>query len=109
MVVYGDARPYLVALLVLDPEAAPVWAKRAGIGGEPSLEQLAEHPAVREAVAEAVDRANTRLSRVEQIKRWTLLWDEWPPGGDELTPTMKVRRAPIAEKNADRIEALYAN
>ncbi len=55
-----------------------------------------------------VERANERLSRVEQIKRWELLGDEWLPGGDELTPTMKLKRKPIAEKYADVIAALYA-
>ena len=58
-------------------------------------------------MAEAVARANERLSRVEQIKRFRILDGEWEPGGDELTPTMKLRRRPIAEKYADEIEALY--
>jgi long-chain acyl-CoA synthetase len=103
----GDARPYNVALLVLDGEAAPMWAKSHGLDGR-SLADLAEHPAVLAAVREAVGRANRRLSRVEQIKRWTLLPDEWLPGGDELTPTMELRRGPIADKYADRIEELYS-
>ena len=55
-----------------------------------------------------MDAANDRLSRVEQIKRFALLEDEWLPGGDELTPTMKLKRRPIAEKYADEIEGLYA-
>jgi long-subunit acyl-CoA synthetase (AMP-forming) len=58
-------------------------------------------------VAQAVTDANAQLSRVEQIKRWTLLVDEWLPGGDELTPTMKLKRKPIAAKYADAVEALY--
>ena len=55
-----------------------------------------------------MDAANNRLSRVEQIKRFELLEDEWLPGGDELTPTMKLKRRPIAEKYAEAIEGLYA-
>jgi long-subunit acyl-CoA synthetase (AMP-forming) len=55
-----------------------------------------------------VNAANDRLSRVEQIKRFALLEEEWLPGGDELTPTMKLKRKPIGEKYAERIEALYA-
>src|SRR5439155_1444330 len=58
-------------------------------------------------VAEAIGRANQRLSRVEQVKRFRLLDDEWEPGGDELTPTMKLRRGPIAAQYAEEIEALY--
>ncbi len=90
--VVGDRRPYNVALLVLEPEA----------GGS------ADDPAVLEAVGEAVDAANAKLSRVEQIKKWKLLDEEWLPGGDELTPTMKLKRKPIAEKYAAEIEALYS-
>jgi long-chain acyl-CoA synthetase len=55
-----------------------------------------------------VDAANDRLSRVEQIKRFALLEDEWLPGGDELTPTMKLKRKPVGEKYAEQIEKLYA-
>jgi long-subunit acyl-CoA synthetase (AMP-forming) len=90
--VFGDRRPYNVALLVLDPEAAL----------DPS------DPAVLERVKAEVEAANAHLSRVEQIKRFALLEEEWLPGGDELTPTMKLKRRPIAAKYADRIEALYA-
>jgi long-subunit acyl-CoA synthetase (AMP-forming) len=59
-------------------------------------------------VAGAVDEANSHLSRVEQVKRYTVLGSDWLPGGDELTPTMKLKRRPIAEKYAAEIEALYA-
>ncbi|HKN94353.1 MAG TPA: hypothetical protein VJU60_08480 [Thermoleophilaceae bacterium] len=52
--------------------------------------------------------ANAKLSRVDQVKRWKLLDEEWLPGGDELTPTMKLKRKPIAEKYRADIEALYA-
>ena len=90
-VVIGDRRPYNVALIVLDPEAAASF-------GDGSLE---------DAVAEAVATANERLSKVEQIKRHVLLDTEWEPGGDELTPTMKLKRKPIAEKYAEQITALY--
>jgi long-chain acyl-CoA synthetase len=89
--VVGDRRPYIVALVVLDPEA----------GLDP------RNPEVAERVQSEVDAANSRLSRVEQIKRFALLEEEWLPGGDELTPTMKLKRKPIAEKYEARIEELY--
>jgi long-subunit acyl-CoA synthetase (AMP-forming) len=89
--VIGDRRPYNVALLVLDPEA----------GLDP------RNPEVAARVQAEVDAANDRLSRVEQIKRFALLEEEWLPGGDELTPTMKLKRKPIAEKYAGWIEQLY--
>jgi long-subunit acyl-CoA synthetase (AMP-forming) len=60
------------------------------------------------AVQEGVDRANAQLARVEQIKKFTIIRGDWLPGGDELTPTMKLKRRPIAEKYAAEIEELYA-
>jgi long-subunit acyl-CoA synthetase (AMP-forming) len=103
----GNARPYNVALVVLDPDYAPVWASQNGLD-EKSVEELASEEKVREAIQEAVDEANAKLSRVEQIKKFTILPAEWEPGGDELTPTMKLRRKPIDEKYAREIEALYS-
>jgi long-chain acyl-CoA synthetase len=102
----GDRRPYNVALLVLDPDALPAFAAAHDLDAE-ALGSLGSAETVIGAVAEAVARANARLSRVEQIKKFKILDEEWPPGGDELTPTMKLKRKPIAEKYADEIEALY--
>jgi long-chain acyl-CoA synthetase len=103
----GDARSYNTALLVLDADFAPMWAAKHGLDGL-SLEQLATEPAMLAAIQEAVDAANAKLARVEQLKKFTLLGRDWLPGGDELTPTMKLKRKPIAEKYASEIEAMYA-
>jgi long-subunit acyl-CoA synthetase (AMP-forming) len=104
--VIGDRRPYNVALLVLDPDAAGAYAARRGLA-DASTAALSQDEQLLKEVTEAVDRANDTLSRVEQIKKFTLLSDDWLPGGDELTPTMKLKRKPIAEKYAAEIEALY--
>jgi long-chain acyl-CoA synthetase len=96
-VAVGDGRPYNVALITLDPDMAPAFAQQHGDDG-----LLAE-------VERGVNRANEQLARVEQIKRFKVLRDEWHPGSDELTPTMKLKRKPIHEKYADEIEALYAS
>jgi long-subunit acyl-CoA synthetase (AMP-forming) len=103
----GDRRPYNTALIVLDADFAPAWAAQHGLG-ERTLEQLASEPAMIAAVQQGVDRANSRLSRVEQIKKFTVVSGDWLPGGDELTPTMKLKRKPIADKYAAAIEAMYA-
>jgi long-subunit acyl-CoA synthetase (AMP-forming) len=102
----GDARPYNVALLVLDPDGAAAYAARQGLG-DVNVAKLAADPGLQAALAEAVEEANSHLSRVEQIKRFTVLPDEWLPGGDELTPTSKLKRKPIAAKYAPQIEELY--
>ncbi|MFF1558368.1 AMP-dependent synthetase/ligase [Streptomyces sp. NPDC058279] len=104
--VHGDGHSYLVALLVLDPELAPVWAAARGIETT-SPAALADHPAVREEVARAVEAANARLNRTERIKRYRLLGEEWGPESGELTPSLKLRRRVVREKYADLIEGLY--
>jgi len=105
--VIGDGRSYNTALIVLDTDFAPAWAAKQGIE-DTSLEALAGQDAVREAIQKGVDEANEKLARVEQIKKFTLVEGDWLPGGDELTPTMKLKRKPIAEKYASDIEAMYA-
>jgi long-chain acyl-CoA synthetase len=103
----GDARSYNTALIVLDSDFAPAWAAQNGIEGT-SLEELARDERVRAAVQEAVDAANAKLARVEQLKKFTIVPGDWLPGGDELTPTMKLKRKPIDAKYAESIEAMYA-
>jgi long-subunit acyl-CoA synthetase (AMP-forming) len=106
-VAIGDRRPYVVALLVLDPDAAIAFASDYGLD-DASITALAQHPTVRDLLAESVQIANRKLSRVEQIKTFAVIGDDWQPGGDELTPTMKLKRRPIALKYAAQIDALYA-
>jgi long-chain acyl-CoA synthetase len=103
---YGDQRPYVVAVLTLDGEVAPAWAKARGIEAG-SLAGLAEHPAVLAAVGEAVTAANAKLARVQQVKAWRLLPVEWTAESEELTPTLKLKRRVVHAKYADVIDALY--
>ena len=105
-VAIGDKRPYNVALIVLDPDFAPVWAKQNGHEGKP-VEELAGEEEMLSAVQAGVDEANAKMARVEQIKKFKVLPTDWTPGGDELTPTMKLKRKPIDAKYADEIEDLY--
>ena len=96
VVAIGDARPYNVALITLDLETL-------------AMRGVAEDdPAIAAEVAAAVEAANARLSRVEEIKRFKVITGEWEPGGEELTPTMKLKRRPIERKYEAEIEALYA-
>ncbi|HEX3923527.1 MAG TPA: AMP-dependent synthetase/ligase [Streptosporangiaceae bacterium] len=103
---YGDRRPYLVALLTLDGDVAPAWARGRGIEAS-SLAELAEQPAVLEAIAGAVAAANQRLARVQQVKKWRVLPVEWTAESEELTPTLKLKRRVVHAKYADVIDALY--
>ncbi len=107
VVAIGDDRPYVTALLTLDPDACTAYAAKAGLSdAAPAV--LARDDAVRALIQTGIDQANEKLARVEQIKKFAVLPSTWEPGGDELTPTMKLKRKPIAEKYAPDIDALYA-
>ena len=104
--VVGDSRPYITALIVLDPDVAPAWAKGRGVEFS-TLADLAAHPDVRAEVERSVEEANARFSQVEKIKKFAILPTEWPPDSEELTPTMKLKRRGVLAKYAEEIEKLY--
>ena len=104
--VHGDKRPYPVAILTLNPEELAKFAKEQGIlNTEPAA--LAKHPKVVERVARIVEARNGELQSYAKVKKFAILPGDWMPGGEELTPTMKLKRKPIAAKYAAEIEAMY--
>jgi long-subunit acyl-CoA synthetase (AMP-forming) len=105
--VIGDRRAYLTALIVLDPEVAPAWAAQRGIAAA-TVGELASHPDVVAEIESAVDEANKHISRVENIRRFTVLPAEWTAESDELTPTLKLKRRVILDKYAVEIDEMYA-
>ncbi|NBE99581.1 long-chain fatty acid--CoA ligase [Nonomuraea sp. KC401] len=104
---YGDNRPHPVAVLTLDGEIAPGWAQARGITVS-SLAELAGHPEVLKEVEAAVEAANAKLARVQQVKKWALLGSEWTAETGELTPSLKLKRRVVHAKYADVIDGLYA-
>jgi len=105
-VVVGDRRPYLVALVTLDPEEAAAYAEEHDLPADP--EQLASHPQVREAIEAHLAKINEKFARVEQVKKISILPHDLSQESGELTPTLKVKRAVVAERHAPEIEKLYA-
>jgi long-chain acyl-CoA synthetase len=105
-VMYGDRRPYPVALLTLDPEEIAPWAQQRGIA-DTSPAALARDPHVRELVQAVVDDVNGRYAQVEQIKRFAILDHDLSQETGELTPTLKVKRNVIYEQYAGLFDALY--
>ncbi|MEO0603769.1 MAG: long-chain fatty acid--CoA ligase, partial [Myxococcota bacterium] len=106
--VVGDRKPYLSALVTLDPEALPAVAKGAGVP-EADLPTLAKSPEVAAWVqAQIEDVCNTKVAQVQTIKKSSVLPVEFTVDGGELTPTMKLKRRIVGERYADAIEALYA-
>jgi long-chain acyl-CoA synthetase len=105
-VVLGDRRPYLVALVTLDPEEAVAYAKEHGLPEDPA--QLAANGAVRAAIEAHLAKVNEKFARVEQVKKIAILPHDLSQESGELTPTLKVKRAVVADKHQREIEQLYA-
>jgi long-chain acyl-CoA synthetase len=106
-VAIGDRRRYVTALLVLDEEAAPLWAKAHGIDVA-DLDGLSRHPRVRAALDQLVTDANSMLARPEQVKRYHVLPGPWTAETGELTPKLSLRRRVIHELHGATIESMYA-
>ncbi|HEY4396141.1 MAG TPA: AMP-dependent synthetase/ligase [Acidimicrobiia bacterium] len=106
-VMYGDRRPFPVALITLDPEEIGPWAKEHGLSEDPAA--LAQEPKVRELIQGVLDKVNERYAQVEQVKKFAILDHDLSQETGELTPTLKVKRNVVNEKYADIFDALYAS
>jgi long-chain acyl-CoA synthetase len=102
----GDKRNYVTALIVLDPDVTPAWAKAHGVEAS-SLAELAARPEVLAEVERGVEAANSHLARVEQVRRFRVLPNEWTADSGELTPSLKRRRRVIIDRYAQQIDDLY--
>jgi long-chain acyl-CoA synthetase len=103
----GDRRPFVSALVVLDPETAPVWAKQRGIAFD-SLADLAQSDEVRAEIERGLTEVMAEFNHAERVKKITILPNEWLPDSDELTPTSKLKRRGVHQKYSDEIESMYA-
>jgi long-chain acyl-CoA synthetase len=106
-VMYGDRRPFPVALITLDPEEIGPWAKEQGLSEDPAV--LAQEPKVRELIQSVLDKVNERYAQVEQVKKFAILDHDLSQETGELTPTLKVKRNVVNEKYADLFDSLYAS
>jgi long-chain acyl-CoA synthetase len=102
----GDGRKFLTMVIALDHEEAPAWAEARGLPYT-DLASFSTLPEVQEEIKTAVDSANESVARVEQIKKWIVVRDEWTPDSGEVTPSLKLKRRVVLEKYADEIESLY--
>jgi long-chain acyl-CoA synthetase len=109
VVVVGDAKPFISALVTLDPEMLPMWLANNKLDTTLTLAEAAEHPAVIAAVQAAIDRANERVSRAESIRKFKILPVEWTEASGHLTPKMSIKRHVIEHDFADAIESMYAH
>ncbi len=104
--VYGDRRPYLTAVLTLDPEATSAYAREQGISGN-TVAELAEDPQLRTLLEGRVEQVNQRLAPYETIKRFVIAREDFTEAGNELTPTLKVKRRVVTQKYQAEIDQLY--
>ncbi|MBI2060458.1 MAG: long-chain fatty acid--CoA ligase [Nitrospirae bacterium] len=106
VVAIGDRRPFLIGLVTLNPEELRAYAKDKNLG-EGTDGTIARHPAVQKLVADAIEKANQELARYEQVKKFTVLENDFTIEGGEITPTLKVKRKVVEEKYREMIEGLY--
>jgi long-chain acyl-CoA synthetase len=102
----GDQRPFVSALVVLDPDTAPAWAAQHGLG-DLSLAELAQHPDVIEEIESGLTEVMLPFNNAERVKKVKVLGEEWLPDSDLLTPTSKLKRRGVNSHFAAEIEALY--
>ena len=107
VVVVGDQKPFIAALVTLDPEMLPTWLANNGLPADMSLEEAAKNPKVRDEVQLAVDRANKSVSRAESIRKFTILPVEWTEGSGHLTPKMSIKRGVILDDFAYAVDEIY--
>jgi long-chain acyl-CoA synthetase len=103
--VVGDGRPFIAALVTLDPELAPEWARAHGV--PPDLDDMARDPHVRTEVERAVEEANKAVSRAESIRKFTILAEDWTEEGGHLTPSLKLKRSVVMREHRDDVAGLY--
>ncbi|MGW9628977.1 AMP-dependent synthetase/ligase [Microbacterium sp. NPDC055521] len=107
VVVLGDQKPFISALVTLDSEMLPTWLANNGLPADMSLSEASRNPAVREEVQRAVDRANKMVSRAESIRKFTILPVEWTEASGHLTPKMSIKRNVILDDFADAVTEIY--
>ncbi|MCT9001104.1 AMP-dependent synthetase/ligase [Microbacterium memoriense] len=108
VVVVGDQKPFISALVTLDPEMLPAWLANNGLDRGMSLTDAAANPKVREEIQRAIDIANKKVSRAESIRKFAILDTEWTEASGHLTPKMSIKRSVIMTDFADAVEDLYS-
>jgi long-chain acyl-CoA synthetase len=107
-IVVGDQKPFIAALLTLDPEMYPVWAKNNGIAGV-TFEQARSNEVVLAELQKAVDEANKAVSKAESIRKFTVLEGDFTEENGYLTPSLKLKRNVVMKDFHDQVEALYSS
>lgn len=103
--VVGDGKPFIAALITLDPEVLRPWADQHGL--DPAPQRLMHNAELRATIQRAVDEANARVSQAESIRKFRILPIDWTEESGHLTPSLKLRRSLVMRDYAAEVEALY--
>jgi len=106
--VVGDQKPFIAALITIDPEAFPGWLEKNGMPTSTAVSDLVDDPKLRDEVHSAVDDANKAVSKAEAIRKFVILAEDWTESGGQLTPSLKLKRNVVQAECADQISALYS-
>jgi long-chain acyl-CoA synthetase len=106
--VVGDQKPFIAALITIDPESFPTWLEKAGKPADTTLADVVDDPGLRAEVQSAIDDANKAVSKAESIRKFVILSEDWTEAGGQLTPSLKLKRNVVHKEAADEIEALYS-
>jgi long-chain acyl-CoA synthetase len=106
--VVGDQKPFIAALITIDPESFPSWLERNGLPASTSLADVVDDPKLRAEVQTAVDDANKAVSKAESIRKFTILADDWTEADGQLTPSLKLKRNVVYDERATEIAELFA-
>ncbi len=104
----GDQKPYIAALVTIDPEAFPTWLEKNGRPADTRLADLVDDPELRAEVQTAIDDANKAVSKAESIRKFTILTEDWTEAGGQLTPSLKLKRNVVHKEEAAAIDDLYS-
>jgi long-chain acyl-CoA synthetase len=105
--VVGDQKPFVAALVTIDPESFPTWLEKNGRPADTAIADVVDDPELRAEIQSAIDDANKAVSKAESIRKFTILTEDWTEAGGQLTPSLKLKRNVVHKEAADEIEALY--
>jgi long-chain acyl-CoA synthetase len=106
--VVGDQRPFIAALITIDPESWPAWLEQHGRASDTELADMIDDPDLHADIQAAIDDANRAVSKAESIRKFVIMGEDWTEQGGQLTPSLKLKRAVVHKEAADQIAALYS-
>ena len=106
--VVGDGKPFIAALVTIDPESFPTWLASTGKPETATVAELVDDPDLQAEIQSAVDEANKAVSEAEAIKKFAILPVDWTEDGGQLTPSLKLKRNVVMSQWTDEVEALYS-